>query len=470
MFRSEMSCRKRSRRQGWFFSFLRTRSVARSFACVTLGIFSPSLLNGQATSIQIPSTTPLSVELLQHVPMKTGEPLEGRLLYPVYVDNHIAIPVGTALRGNVIRLDADRSHRIHSRLRGDFTPFHIPVVQFDQLVLPDGTLQPIASNTAKDGVPVLRLSPPPGHDKGSFITRQIAQAKQRLKEVGALFTAPGRGDRLVQFVYTQLPYHPQRIDAGTTWTVELAQPLNLTESLPESGNQAAGQKPDAAGRPAGQAAEWRLRAYLQRTISSANDKPGDTFQASVAEPVFNSDHILMVPEGSVLVGEITQTKRARSFGRQGKLRFRFRELKLPSGFSQPVEGTLAGIDSSKAANLQIDSEGGIQQKSQNRVIVPLVLTLLAGRAFDDDGSQAFHSAVASNGFGIVGRVVGIVASSRNVAAGIGIYGAALSIYDLWLARGHDVIFVKNTRVEVTTAPGRNPINAPQSSGKPATSP
>ena len=84
----------------------------------------------------------------------------------------------------------------------------------------------------------------------------------------------------------------------------------------------------------------------------------------------------------------------------------------------------------------------------------------AGRAFDDDGNRAVNSAVASNGFGIVGRVVGIVVSSRNVAAGIGIYGAALAFYDLWLARGHNVVFQKNTRIEVTTVPGRSPLTVP----------
>jgi hypothetical protein len=61
--------------------------------------------------------------------------------------------------------------------------------------------------------------------------------------------------------------------------------------------------------------------------------------------------------------------------------------------------------------LQMDSESGIQPKSTKRVIVPLGLTLLAGRAFDDDGSRVGHSAVASNGFGIVGRVVSIVTTS-----------------------------------------------------------
>ena len=78
--------------------------------------------------------------------------------------------------------------------------------------------------------------------------------------------------------------------------------------------------------------------------------------------------------------------------------------------------------------------------------------LLAGRAFDTDENQMLNHAVASNGFGIVGRVVGIVVSSRNVAAGIGFYGAALSFYDLWLARGHNVVFAKDTRIEITTMP------------------
>ncbi len=119
------------------------------------------------------------------------------------------------LRGTVIQLDSDRSRRIHARLRGDFTPFHIPVVRFDQLILPDGALEPIVSDSAKDGVPILRLSPAPGQKKSSLISRQIAQEKQRVKDAVAQFTAPGRGDRLVQFIYTQLPYHPERIEAGT---------------------------------------------------------------------------------------------------------------------------------------------------------------------------------------------------------------------------------------------------------------
>ncbi len=408
----------------------------------------------QTTSIQIPAKTPLSIQLLQHVPMKTGESLEGRLLYPVYVDNRIAIPAGATLRGTVIQLDPDRSRRIHARLRGDFTPFHIPVVRFDELVSPDGALEAMVSDSAKDGAPILRLSPAAGQKKGSVISRQIAAEKQRVKDAAAQITAPGRKDRLVQFIYTQLPYHPERIETGTAWAVDLAQPLNLRLMEPRPEEHA---KADPPGPSA--ATEWQLRAYLQETISSADRKPGDTFQAVVSEPVFNAEHAVVVPQGSVLVGEITQTKAARSFGRQGKLRFRFRQLQLPTGFTQPVEGTLSGVDANKSANLQIDPEGGIAPKPQSRVLLPLVLTFLAGRGLDNDGSQAANGAVASNGFGIVGRIVGIAASSRNVAAGIGFYGAALAFYDVCLARGRNVVFMKNTRIEVTTTPGRSPMNS-----------
>ena len=122
-------------------------------------------------------------------------------------------------------------------------------------------------------------------------------------------------------------------------------------------------------------------------------------------------------------------------------------MRLPRGlYSTRGRHTRWGRLSNKKESLKIDSEGGVgqQKQSQNRVIVPVVLNFLAGRAFDTDENQVFNRAIASNGFGIMGRIAGILANSRNVAAGIGFYAAALSVYDLWLAHGHDVAFVKNT--------------------------
>jgi hypothetical protein len=464
-------------------------SMSRVFVgTLALGIFGVAFslacaARSSAQEVTVPASTPIPVQLRQHVPMKAGQVLDGKTLYPVYVDNRMAIPAGSELRGSVVRLKPDRTSRIHSRLRGDFTPFHIPVVRFDTLILPDGTSESIHSEDATDGAPVLHLSTPAGKkNKGSFVSEQIAQAKANFKDQAALVTAPGRGDRLVQFLYTQLPYHPERIQTGTAWTVELTEPLQVPppappKSLPNSPPNSDDPSPGKSSQDiAGHASEpgkstgdqphdaetvWRLRAYLDRTLSSKDEKPGDTFQAVVAEPVFDADHTIAVPEGAILVGTVTQAKRARSFGRKGKLRFNFRELKFPAGTQENVEGNLAGADTNAAADLQIDSEGGVQPKQQNRVIVPLVLTLLASRALDTDGSQAGNATVASNGFGIVGRIVGIAATSRNLSAGIGFYGAGLSFYDRWLTRGRDVVFAKNTRIEVATRPSRRQVVVPQ---------
>ena len=426
------------------------------------------VLVAQKTSLQVPAATPLPVQLGKHVPMKKGEPLQGSLLYPLYADNRLAIPAGSLLRGSVITLKPDRSRRIHARLWGDFTPYHIPVVHFDELVLPDGTIRQIASSDTTDGAPVLHLSTPASRSSHSFISQQIAQLKDRAKDTIALVTAPGRKDRLVQLLYSQLPYHPERIETATMWTVTLTQPLALKPdkvSVKLKTNPAtASCKPHTARSQqaktsSGDKSTWQLRAYLEQTISSANEKPGNTFEAVVAEPIFNPDHTLAVPEGSILVGTITQAKPARSFGRAGKLRFDFRELKLPGAPSQHVQGTLAAADASKSQQLQIDSEGGVQPKPKDRVIVPLVLSFLASRALDQDGSVAGNAAVSSNGFGIIGRVVGIVGGSRNLAAGIGFYAAGLSFYERWLVHGQNVAFVKNTRIEVTTIPSRNMLPA-----------
>ncbi len=141
-------------------------------------------LSAQEQPVPVPVATPLPVQLGKHVPMKKGERLQCHLLYPIYAKNQLVIPAGSVVRGSVIALNPDRSRRVHARLGGDFTPFHIPVVHFDQLVLPDGTTKQIVSSDATDGAPVLHLSTPAAAKSHSFISRQIAQLKQHAKGHG----------------------------------------------------------------------------------------------------------------------------------------------------------------------------------------------------------------------------------------------------------------------------------------------
>ena len=56
--------------------------------------------------------------------------------------------------------------------------------------------------------------------------------------------------------------------------------------------------------------------------------------------------------------------------------------------------------------------------------------------------------------------VGVAAGNRNLAAGIGFYAAGLSFYENFLRSGSDVVFAKDTRIEIETTPLRAPVLTP----------
>lgn len=70
------------------------------------------------------------------------------------------------------------------------------------------------------------------------------------------------------------------------------------------------------------------------------------------------------------------------------------------------------------------------------------------------------------GFGLVGSVIGMLAHYRPISAGFAFYGAGLSVYTHVVARGNDVVFAKNTPMEIRFgthagpgAPGAGPSHA-----------
>ena len=398
----------------------------------------------------LPTGTSLQVEIARHYPMKAGETIEGRLMHPIYADGRLAVPASTLLHGRVVALAPDTSTRWHGRLRGDFTPFHTVKVQFDELMLLGGPLA-ISSAVAADGAPVLQLSAPGATPNRGFISREWAQAKKQTIDRVAYITAPGRGDRALQLLYHQLPYHPERIEAHTAWSFELTAPLALPD-LPE-----VAPVPVAPALPTGKTETWSVNAVLNHDLTSARARPGDPVEALVVEPVFDRDKQLVVPQGATLVGKVTAARAARSFGRNGKLRFTFQQVRFPEGFNRQVEGSLAGAATEKTQNLTLDAEGTITPHNQSSAIAPILLIMLAGRALDQDGNMTMHTGVASNGFGLVGRIVGMAAGNYNVAAGLGYYAAALSVYENFLRSGRDVVFPRDTRIEILTNPLRAPV-------------
>jgi hypothetical protein len=420
----------------------------------------------------IPAGTPLALAIDQNYPMRAGETLRAHLLYPLYTDNKLVLPKGTLVTGNVVSLHPNHSRRINAMLGGDFTPFRIPNVRFTQVVLADGATIPLESGIATNGTPIYRAVSPPAA-KGGFVRQEFNSGLNAARSDLALYIAPGKGDRLLQFIYGRIPYHPQRIEKGTSWTVETTAALDLpAQPAPPATVETATRKPHfwelptpLASSPSTDTGAWIVQANLADALSSETTKSGQTIQAVVAEPIFNPDHTVAVPQGATLIGKVTQAKPARHFGRTGVLSFSFSQLTLPNAETQNVETRLTGADT--AQNIALNSEGQAKSKPQDKISLPIILALMAARPLDQDnrsghptGQVGKEGIGGAAGLGLVGTVVGLAGGSTNVAAGIGYWGVARAVYARWIARGQKIDFAKDTRIVVETTPRRAaPIKA-----------
>jgi hypothetical protein len=276
----------------------------------------------------------------------------------------------------------------------------------------------------------------------------------REKDTVHSFTAPGKTDRLRRAFYAELPYHPQLLLEGTQFAVQLTAPLDV-----------AGQDDDSRAkvlRPAssGKAVESTvtLAAELVDDISSKDTVRGTKVRAMVTEPLFNKERQVQVPQGTLLLGQITQAHAAGKWGKGGVLRFSFRELQFPQGFLQKIHGAPVAMDAAQNSHLEIDAEGGVKPATKG-VAAPLIMGLLATSALHEDEASVLSTGGASNGFALIGRVAALAANSQYVGAAFGIYGTGRAVYARWIAHGEDVSFPKHTRIEVTLDPERvNTLN------------
>jgi hypothetical protein len=172
---------------------------------------------------------------------------------------------------------------------------------------------------------------------------------------------------------------------------------------------------------------------------------------------------------------------ARRMKRNGQLRIAFRQVALPDGVEQKVQAALVGVQAGTDGNVKLDSEGGAEATNSKsrygKVALSMGLAFLSaqnvgdrdGDATNASGTTSGRMAGGVGGFKLVGAVVGAFVHSRAFGYSMGAYGASMSIYRNLVARGHEVVFPKNTAMEIgiNTRAATNP--APEPAGKPAPS-
>jgi hypothetical protein len=203
---------------------------------------------------------------------------------------------------------------------------------------------------------------------------------------------------------------------------------------------------DMAQAMKGEMKSGSVIARLTTPLSSATTDKGADVEAVVSQPVLR-DGKLMLPQGSLLKGAVVEVQRARYWKRNGQLRFVFRDLVLANGVGSKVDGILQGVQSDAANKLNLDSEGGASQETpKTRYLRTAVSVGLAAATHEDEALNRAQG--GAGGFKVVGIVVGAALKSQPLAIAMGAYGASRSIYVNFVARGRDVVFAKDTVMQI----------------------
>jgi hypothetical protein len=378
---------------------------------------------------------------------KVDQAIHGRLVQPVYAFDQLVVPVGTEVTGHISKINGlSGKERTLAILNLDFTPTRPIEVEFDELVLADGRHIRLHTLVTPGSGQVIQLASAGEHAKRNKVktvaSEKLEEAKQEWHNAMNQIREPGKMQRVLRYELTQLPVHPQYIDAGTLYFAELQQPLDFGgEPLTTETASTLGTPP-----PPGSLAH----AILATPLNSAITQKGAEVEALISRPLFDGDRLIL-PQGSRLRGSVLQVRPARRLHRNGQLRIAFRELVLPEGAAQAVDMSLEGVQSGAADHAQLDTEGGARATSSKSRYVSTGLSVglaLTGQGGKHDVGEAGPLAGGATAFKLVGIVVGVFVHSHSLAIVMSAYGGSRSIYNNFLGRGRNIIFPKNTVMEI----------------------
>lgn len=423
----------------------------------------------QTIALTVPEGAPLEIALDENVRVnKAGQEIHGRVVQPVYAFDRLELPAGTEVKGHIAKIDSiSRKKRIFGILNGDLTPAHNVEVEFTELKLADGKQIPFqAVITPGSGQSIQLVSAKDDQKKKGVqdaAAKKIDEAKQQARQTWdqamKQVKEPGKLRRLEQYAVAQLPVRPQYLHAGTVYFADLQQPLDFgSEPVTPALISSFGAPP-----PEGSL----VHALLVTPLNSATTQKGAEVEAVLARPLFDGDHLVLA-EGSRLKGSVVQVRPAHRFHHNGQLRIVFRELVPPGGIQQKVTAGLESVQAGRNEHVKLDSEGGAEATSPPTRYVSLGLTLaLTTAAFrrhndaDDVASGQSNNAVAGGtaGFKLVGTALGFAIKSQPVGMAMGAYGSARSVYSHFIAKGRDVVFPKNTPMDISLGAPRKPALA-----------
>ena len=160
---------------------------------------------------------------------------------------------------------------------------------------------------------------------------------------------------------------------------------------------------------------------LNNALSSKSNREGDPFSGVVSRSVRVGDQVV-IPEGSVIRGQVSHVQRPGRVKGRGELGLRFDRLEIPGGASYDLSASLTTLEDEKET---VNEEGQVK----------------------GEGSKKRDAATIGAGAGI-GAVIGAIAGGgKGAAIGAG-GGAAAGTGLVLLTRGKDVELKRGSTVAI----------------------
>ncbi|HKW32234.1 MAG TPA: hypothetical protein VJN92_04470 [Candidatus Acidoferrum sp.] len=179
--------------------------------------------------------------------------------------------------------------------------------------------------------------------------------------------------------------------------------------------------------------EGKARAFLLDHLSASRNRPGDRFQAVLAEPARVGGHDLEA--GSLVEGKVIRSAPPRMLSRAGLLQLQVDRLVLPKE-TIAVRGNLSGSEAGRKS-VVLDGEGRLRglKPGLKNALVDLGYAYTIGKVADDVAEAPI-------------RAAGAVMSDAAVANAARYFGLGGSAIFLVTRHGRDVQLAKYAEIEI----------------------
>jgi hypothetical protein len=146
-----------------------------------------------------------------------------------------------------------------------------------------------------------------------------------------------------------------------------------------------------------------MRVRLNTELNSETARIGDTFTTTTVDPVYSKTGVLLAPQGSTVVGRVSNVQRAQKDGKPAVMDVVFFSIKLPNGIRHAINGSLTDLESSTGNS---DNEGSVTAHKTSHRNVKFIGGGAAGGAIIGAIAGGGKGALIGAGVGAVTGLIG----------------------------------------------------------------